>query len=364
MGVVKADAYGHGAHFISKKLAECGVDWFGVSNLEEALELRHAGLSQPVLIFGITPPEHADVLARHSITQAVYSEDYALALQQAAQAAQCTLEAHIKLDTGMTRLGYLCDDVSFPKTLEEICTAASYQNLVLTGVFTHFSAADEYQNDSPAFTRMQISRFTHMLTALEERGVRFPIRHCCNSSGTLSYPEAHFDMVRPGDILYGMNPSPECAGMISLKPVLALHSVVASVKRVGAGAQVSYGRTHTLTEAADVAVVPIGYADGYRRALSRRSRVLINGQYAPVIGTVCMDQMMVDVGSIPGVKRGDSVVIIGEQGGNHVSVDELAELLGTINYEITCLLTKRIPRVYLQGGQEVAVECYNSPALQ
>lgn len=363
MGVVKADAYGHGACYVAKKLAACGVEWFGVSNLEEALELRRAGLAQPMLIFGVTPEEHAGVLAREGITQAVYADDYARALSAEAVRQGVAVDVHMKLDTGMTRLGYLCDDACFERSTDEVCAAAALPNLRARGVFTHFAASDEYENDSPAFTRMQLDRFSRMVDALARRGVHFELRHCCNSAGVMSYPEAHFEMVRPGNLLYGMVPSPECAGVMELRPVMTLRSVVASVKHVGAGAQVSYGRTHTLQRDADVAVVPIGYADGYRRALSRRARMLVNGHYAPVIGTVCMDQLMLDVSNVPGVKRGDPVVVIGAQGGQCVSTEELAGLLGTINYEITCQLTKRLPRVYLENGHEVGVECYNSPTL-
>ena len=364
MGVVKADAYGHGAFHVARRLAACGVDWFGVSNLEEALELRRAGLTLPVLIFGVTPTEFAGVLARHGVTQTVYCADYAEELQAAAAACGVTVDVHIKLDTGMTRLGFLCDDASFERSVSELCAVAALPNLAARGIFTHFAAADAYEDDSPAFTQRQIARFSRMVEALAARGVVFALRHCCNSSGVLSYPQAHFEMVRPGNLLYGMEPSAQCRGMLKLRRVMTLRSVVASVKRVGAGAQVSYGRTYTLPEDATIAVVPIGYADGYRRAFSRRARMLVNGRYAPVIGTVCMDQLMLDVSAIPEVRRGDPVVVMGEQGEGCVSAEELAGLLDTINYEITCQLTKRLPRVYTENGRELGVECYNSPELE
>lgn len=358
LGVVKADAYGHGATQVARKLAECGVDWFGVSNIEEGLALRTHGFTQPILIFGTTPPELAETLAKQNITQTVYGLEYAKALQQQAHAQGVTVNCHIKVDTGMTRLGFLADDSHFETSLQEIEEVAGFHNLTLGGIFTHFASADDYLGDAVEYTKAQFARFTHMVDILREHGVEVPIRHCCNSAATLSYPEMHLDMVRPGIILYGLDPSDQCAGKISLNPVMSLKSVIASVKRIDAGTQVSYGRIYTAKQDALIAVVPIGYADGYGRNLSGKARMLVNGHFVPVIGRVCMDQLMVDVTDLPAVKRGDPVVIFGGQGGEYLSVDELAEKLGTVNYEITCMLSKRIPRVYVQDGKEVEVVHY------
>ncbi|WP_312642802.1 alanine racemase [Hydrogenoanaerobacterium sp.] len=358
LAVVKADGYGHGAAQVAHKLVECGVDWFGVSNIEEGMALRNHGLTQPILIFGTTPPELAGILAEQHITQTVYALEYAEALQQQAQAQGVTVDCHIKVDTGMTRLGFLADDSHFKTSLHEIETVAEFTNLKLSGIFTHFASADDYLGDAVEYTKRQFARFMHMVAELRAHGVAVPIRHCTNSAGTISYPEMHLDMVRPGVILYGMDPSDQCTGKIDLKPVMALKSVIASVKRIDAGTQVSYGRIYTTERDTTIAVVPIGYADGYSRNLSGKARMLVNGHFAPIIGRVCMDQLMLDVTGLPEVKRGDPVVIFGGQGDEFLSIDELANMLGTINYEITCSLSKRIPRVYVQNGKEVEVVHY------
>lgn len=358
MAVVKADAYGHGATQVARVLVRCGADWLGVSNIEEGVALRHSGLTQPILVFGTTPPELADMLASENITQTVYSLEYAQALQQQAQAQNVTVACHLKLDSGMTRLGFLCADDCFEATLREALQANSFANLAFGGVFTHFASADDFTGDSPDYTRAQFQRFTRMVAALRVHGMALPLCHAANSAATLCYPEMHLDMVRPGIILYGLDPSAECAGKANLKPVMSLRSVIASVKHIAAGTQVSYGRTFTAPHGMEVAVVPIGYADGYSRSLSNRARMLVNGRFAPLTGRVCMDQLMLDVTNIPQVKRGDSVTVFGAQGGEFLSIDELAGLQNTINYEITCQISKRIPRVYYEQSKPTEVVDY------
>lgn len=355
LGVVKADAYGHGAQQVAGVLAQHGTAWFGVSNIEEGVALRNSGFAQPVLIFGTTPPELAGELAQQRITQAVYSLEYARALQQKAEAAGAVVDCHIKLDTGMTRLGFLCDDGQFERSMAEIEEIAGFANLRLGGAFTHFASADDYEGDAPDYTRMQFDRFQRAVAHLRARGLALPVRHCANSAAVISYPEMHLELARPGIILYGIDPSDQCAGRLDYRPVMSLKSTVASIKRIGRGTQVSYGRTYRAPRDIDVAVVPIGYADGYSRALSGRGRMLVGGRYAPVVGRVCMDQLMIDVTGIPDVKRGDEVVAFGRQGGNAITAAELAEQIGTIPYEVTCLISKRVPRVYLRGGRAVEV---------
>lgn len=355
LGVVKADAYGHGAQQVAGVLAQHGTAWFGVSNIEEGVALRNSGFAQPILIFGTTPPELAGELAQQRITQAVYSLEYARALQQQAEAAGAVVDCHIKLDTGMTRLGFLCDDEQFERSMAEIEEIAGFANLRLGGAFTHFASADDYEGDAPDYTRMQFNRFQRAVAHLRVRGLALPVRHCANSAAVISYPEMHLELARPGIILYGIDPSDQCAGRLDYRPVMSLKSTVASIKRIGRGTQVSYGRTYCAPRDIDVAVVPIGYADGYSRALSGRGRMLVGGQYAPVLGRVCMDQLMIDVTGIPDVKRGDEVVAFGRQGDNAITAAELAELIGTIPYEVTCLISKRVPRVYLRDGRAVEV---------
>lgn len=345
MGVVKADAYGHGAKQIAKRMEKCGVNWFGVSNIEEGEELRACGIAQPVLIFGITPPELAGRLSQSMLTQAAYALEYAQALQECAAEQGVTVDCHLKLDTGMTRLGFLCDEESLSAALDEMTALCALPNLRVGGAFTHLAVADNDNPETVVYTRRQFERFVRATDALRERGISLPLRHCSNSAGVLSYPEFQLDMVRAGIILYGMPPSPQYTETFRLKPVMQLKSAVASVKEIPAGAKVSYGCTYTAPKPTTVAVVPIGYADGYQRGLSGKARMLVGGHYAPVIGRVCMDQTMLDVSGIPEVHRGDIVTVFGEQIGKTVPVEELADLLGSINYEFTCLISKRIPRV-------------------
>ena len=239
LGVVKADAYGHGAQQVAGVLAQHGTAWFGVSNIEEGVALRNSGFAQPILIFGTTPPELAGELAQQRITQAVYSLEYARALQQKAEAAGAVVDCHIKLDTGMTRLGFLCDDGQFERSMAEIEEIAGFANLRLGGVFTHFASADDYEGDAPDYTRMQFDRFQQAVAHLRARGLALPVRHCANSAAVISYPEMHLELARPGIILYGIDPSDQCAGRLDYRPVMSLKSTVASIKRIGRGTQVS-----------------------------------------------------------------------------------------------------------------------------
>ena len=355
MGIVKADAYGHGDGFVARALQEAGFDWFGVSNIEEGMSLRKEGIEKPILVLGYTPVETAKILNENQITQALIGMEYAKALQHEAEQAGVVIHVHVKLDTGMTRVGFQTDDEHFDKSYEEILEVSKMSNLHITGIFTHHAVADAYQADHPKFTEMQFSRFNKMVQALKAANVDIGIPHCANSATTIAYPEKHLGMCRSGIITYGMLPSGECQGMIDIKPLMTLKTTIALVKDVKAGAQLSYGRTYTAENDRVIATVPIGYADGYNRSLSSRARMLVNGHFAPVVGRVCMDQLMLDVTGIPDVKMGDEVVVFGQQGDQVLPIEELADLLGTINYELTCVVTKRVPRVYLQNGKVIGV---------
>lgn len=354
MCIVKADAYGHGVQNIAREHQRIGADWFGVSNLQEALQLRNYGITRPILILGYTPPDRASELALFGISQAVFTEEYARELSAEAQQNGCTVKCHLKLDTGMSRLGLAshCEeqDIQTVETAERIC---SLPNLDCDGIFTHFAVADDGEAGKE-FTISQYTNFMSVVNGLAKKGITFRFRHCCNSAATLEYPEFHLDMVRPGIILYGLNPSPLFEGKYDFKPVMQLRSVISMVKKIEAGATVSYGRTFTAEKEMTVATVPIGYADGYPRPLSGRQDMLINGKRAPIIGRICMDQLMLDVSSIPDVKPGMTVTVFGEDNGSSIAVDELSEKTDTINYETVCLLGKRVPRIYLRGGKTVA----------
>lgn len=352
MAVVKADCYGHGVEYCAKTLDRCGAEWFAVSNIEEARQLRSCGITKPVLILGYTPPECAVQLAGEGISQAVFSEEYAEKLSRVAEEAGVTVNIHLKVDTGMGRLGLLYynggQDMEAVHAAVRIC---GMKGLQAEGVFTHFASADESGGED--FTRLQFRRFTEIADKLAQAGINGLIRHCCNSAGSFRFPEMNLDMVRPGIILYGLDPSDEMKGYLNLRPVMSLKSVISHLKEIGPGMTVSYGRTFTAAEPMRVATVPIGYADGYNRLLSGRAEMLINGRRVKVIGRVCMDQLMLNVTGIPDISAGREVTVFGTEGEETVSVDELAALCGTINYETVCLIGKRVPRIYFENGREV-----------
>ena len=275
--------------------------------------------------------------------------------QEAAAAANVVVEGHIKLDTGMTRVGFQTDDADFDQSLKDIIEVSKMPNVKITGIFTHHAVADSYTGDNPDFTRMQFARFDKMVTALQDAGVHVGLRHCANSATTIAYPERHIDMCRSGIITYGMLPSSECEGMIDLKPLMTVKSTIGLVKHVPAGSQLSYGRTYTAETDRRIATIPIGYADGYNRALSNKAKMIVHGKYAPVVGRVCMDQLMIDVTDIPEAKMGDEVIVVGTDGDKHFTFDDMAAILGTINYELPCVLTKRVPRVYKENGEIVGI---------
>lgn len=346
LGVVKADAYGHGAIQVAEHLEQLGADYLAVSSLDEARELRHGGISAPVLILGHTPPEMVPELIRYHITQAVSAQ--AKAEEYSAAAAGCggTLKVHIKVDTGMSRLGFLVRGGHFEGGVAAIAASCALPGLEAEGIFTHFAVSDEDQAECEAYTRDQFALFMKVLDALAEKGRTFPIRHCANSGALARYPEMYLDMVRPGIALYGVGAD---AARLGLRPVMALKSSVSTIKIFDPDTDISYGRTYRTQGKTRIGVLPIGYADGLFRGLSNRLSVVTEQGPAPIRGRICMDMTMVDLTGLTEVKVGSEVEIFGRR----QSVDRLAEMLDTISYELLCAVSKRVPRVYLRDGQVV-----------
>ncbi len=338
---VKADAYGHGAIPVARKLEALGADYLAVASLDEGIELRRAEVKAPILILGHTDPVWAGELLEHDLTQGVFDEETARALSRAAVREDRTLTVHMKADTGMSRLGLLCDEGGLEAAAETMARMYALPGLRWEGIFTHFSHAD----GSEEYTMLQFTRFLDLLTVLEGKGITFKIRHCAASAAVLNYPCTYLDMVRPGIAFYGHYPDPSCQGLdgSGLTPLMTLKARVASVKSLPAGTAVSYGRTRVLERESRLAVLTIGYGDGLPRACSDRLRVWVGGGYATVVGRICMDLCMVDVTDLPGVKPGDEAELYGP----HVPVEDAAELAGTIQYELLCNVSKRIPRIYL-----------------
>ena len=352
LGVMKADAYGHGAVPVSHALVELGAAYLAVSNLEEAVQLRRGGIRAPILILGYTPPMYAENMIYLDLTQEVHSLEYARELNDALGGTNFILNAHLKLDTGMTRIGFTAYGPE--AALEEMVEAANLPHLHVEGAFMHFCVADSRDPADEAFTRLQYRRFTQALDYLESRGIRPEIRHCCNSGATLLYPEYAMDMVRPGIMTYGVYPSEDTRDVLPLKPMLSLCTTVSQFREIPAGVDVSYGRTYTTPTDRKLAVLSIGYADGLLRSLSGRAQFLLRGKLVPVVGRICMDMCMVDVTDVPDVQVGDEVTIIGEER----PCDILARQLDTISYEVLCGISKRIPRIYLQNGKPTEILQY------
>ncbi len=355
MCVIKADAYGHGAVFLGKLYEKMGASRFAVSNIEEAMQLRENGITLPILILGFTPAFMAKTLAQQHISQAVFSEEYARELADYAFQDDVTVKVHIKLDTGMSRIGFMYQDTERDKdSLAQIKRVCRLNGLEAEGIFTHFALSDEGE-DGKQPTQKQFDCFTDAVSHLITDGIHFPVIHCANSGAIMDYPATHYDCVRAGIILYGLSPSPKLEGKLDLQPAMQIKSVIAQIKTVAPDTPVSYGATYITKQTTRIATVPIGYADGYTRSLGNRAYMTVNGQKAPVIGRVCMDQLMLDISDIDGVKVGDEVTVIGDGKNNTLSFDEAARMTGTINYELVCLVGKRVPRVYIHHGKKVGI---------
>lgn len=339
MAVVKADAYGHGVIPVARRVVEAGADRLAVALPEEGVELREAGFTLPVQVLGeILPPQYPLILD-YDLIPTIGKIETARGLNQLAVRKGVLQKVHLKVDTGMGRIGTLPDSA-----VEFVLKIAQLSNLELEGLMTHFATADE---ENKEYTYYQWERFNYVIRKLETEGVSIPIKHAANSATIIDLPQFELDMVRPGIMLYGLRPSPEVDNSLSLKPALSWKARIIYLKEVPAGTAISYGSTYITPRRSRIATIPLGYADGYSRLLSNKGQVLIHGRRAPVRGRVCMDQFMVDVTEIPGVSVGDEVVLIGKQGKEEITATEMADLTGTINYEITCSISKRVPRIYL-----------------
>lgn len=361
IGVVKADAYGHGAVQVAECLIENGADMLAVSQIDEALQLRLSGVECPILILSDAEPERAEELIKYSITQTVFAPEMAASISEAAVKTGRKAIVHVKIDSGMGRVGFRAEE---PETVKKIIDIARLPNIEIEGIFTHFAVSDEAGGGK--YTQKQFGAFMSVCEALKREGLDIPVRHAANSAAILRFPEMHLDAVRAGIILYGMYPSQAskeaCAQMhpgFELKPAMSFKAKITAVKRVPAGTYLSYGCTYSTEKESVIATVPVGYADGYARSLGGRAEVLIHGRRAPVRGRVCMDQCLVDVTGLADsgieVKAGDEAVLFGAQGNECVSPEELAALENTINYEIICSLSKRIPRKFIRNGSEAGV---------
>jgi len=351
MAVVKANAYGHGAVEVARQALAGGADCLGVARIQEAVALRKAGIDGRLLILNYTPPEFAPLALEHDLTLTVFDIDTARAISETAAAARRRIKAHLKTDTGMGRLGLRPAGEGStgldPDRVQTALRIAQLPGLDLEGIFTHFAAAD---STDAAYTEKQFGLFCNYMDALDREGLSFKIRHAANSAAIIAHPQTHLDMVRAGIALYGLNPSPEVnLDHLATRPVMAIKARLVHVKKVPVDFYVSYGMTHRTRAPTTIATVPIGYADGYSRLLSSRGTMLVRGERAPIVGRVCMDLTMLDVGHIDGVRTGDEAVVLGRQETEVISADEIASLLDTINYEVVSSITTRVPRVFHAG---------------
>ena len=335
---VKADAYGHGIIAVSKRLERLGVDYLGVASIDEGIILRQNGIKKPVLVLSPIFPDGVQALLKHNLIPSVCTWELALKLDRQAARRKQKAVIHIKVDTGMHRIG-----IAHHSARKFVRQVSRLKNILVEGIFTHFPCAD----NKPAFTRRQIGMFEALVRQLEKEGIRIPLKHAANSLGVLDYPDGHFNMVRPGLMVYGLSPRDRLRH--KLLPVLSLKTKIAYVKAVEKGKGVSYGHTYVTSRRTRLATLPVGYGDGYPRSLSNKAFCLIAGKRVRIIGRICMDQMLADVTNIKNAKTGQEVVLIGRQKDKAISAEELAKLAGTIPYEIVCNLGRRIPRVYRKG---------------
>ncbi|NLM45189.1 MAG: alanine racemase [Firmicutes bacterium] len=341
MAIVKANAYGHGAVPVAKAAVAAGASWLGVGMLEEAVELRDYGLDVPILILGFTPANYAPYLLEYNVTPSLFTQKEALAFSEAALRAGRTMDVHVKVDTGMGRVG------CFPaeSAVDFIAAAAALPGLRVTGLYSHFAAAD---SSDLASARRQLQCFLELAARLEARGIRIPLRHIANSAGVINLPEAALDMIRIGIGLYGLYPSAETRqDVVQLQPVMSLKAKLVYVKDVPAGTGISYGSTYVTQKPSRIATLNIGYGDGYNRRLSNRGQVVVRGRRAPVVGRICMDQTMICIDGIEEARTGDTALLFGREKAAELHVDEVAGWLDTINYEVVTAISHRVPRVYL-----------------
>ena len=350
MAVVKADAYGHGALDVAPCLLENGASKLAVAMLTEAIELRNNNITAPIMILGYTPIYLGEELIKYNIEQTIYDLNYAKELSNLAIKLNKKAKIHIALDTGMGRIGFLPTDESF----NAICEICNLPGLDVIGIFTHFSSSDEKNKE---YTQYQFNQIYNFIERLEVNEINIPIKHASNSAAIIDLPNTYLDAVRAGIILYGYYPSDEVKkDNLSIKPALTLKAKIAHVKELDSGMYISYNRTFKTSRKSKIATIPIGYADGYIRTLKHEAKVIVNGQLAPIVGNICMDQFMIDVTDIDDVKTGDEVILLGESNGIKFNADDLAKCMDSINYEVLCLLKKRVPRAYIKNGKIIHVK--------
>ena len=350
MAVIKADAYGHGFKEVAKVAAQNGVNYFAVATLDEAVQLRQAQFQQNVMILGGLEDEDVMDAVQNDISLTVFEYDFAQLISDCAVSCGKTAKIHIKLDTGMSRIGFVAgvSEEADRAVIEEILAISRLDGIEIEGIFSHFSTSDEAD---PSYTRLQFRRFMSICNGLENAGLHIPLRHIANSAAIMMYPEYHLDMVRAGIILYGLYPSNDVdQTKIDLKPVMTLKAKITYIKDLAAGRGVSYGKEYITTGNTQLATVPVGYADGFLRGFAKGGHMLVGGKKVPIVGRICMDQCMIDVTNVNNINKGDEVTIFTD---HTITADTLAQQIGTINYEIICMISKRVPRIYLQNGKAV-----------
>ncbi|MTI71501.1 MAG: alanine racemase [Firmicutes bacterium] len=348
--VVKADGYGHGALMCAKTFLDNGADRLAVATLSEAIQLREKGIDEHLLILGYTPTEQAKEVVDYDITQTIYKYEQGKKLSDEAIKQNKDVKVHIKIDSGMSRLGFFPNE----KTIDEIIKISKLPNLEIEGIFTHFARADEKNKKA---TNKQYERFTWVIEKLNEKEVNIPLKHVSNSATIIDINDYNLDMVRAGIMIYGLKPSDEVMySKVNLKPAMTLKAKIAHIKEVPENTGISYGHKYITDTLTKVGTLPIGYADGYTRLLSNKAKVGVNGQQAPILGNICMDQCMIDLTNVKDVKVGDEVILFGEGKNNSPHTDDIANILGTINYEIVCMVSKRVPRVYVKEGKIVHIK--------
>lgn len=348
-GVVKANAYGHGSVQIAKTLVSEGVDYLAIATLEEGIELRNNDIEVPILCLGYIQENCFDLAVENDIDITIYKNESAQSLNKVSEQKNKKARVHIKLDTGMSRLGFPINDETVD-SIERIC---GYSNLNVVGIYSHFAMADETDK---TFTNMQFDKYKYITNKLENRGIKIPIKHICNSAGIMDCPDYHLNMVRSGIILYGHYPSDDVMkGTLDLKPVMTLKTTVSNIKTVDSNTGISYGQKYRTKSLSQIATVPIGYADGFTRMLNQNANMKVKDKLVPVVGRICMDQCMIKVDGLD-IRIGDEVKIFGEEA--DVKIERLADSLNTINYEVLCMISRRIPRVYLEGNRVLHILDY------
>ncbi len=361
MGVVKADAYGHGVKETAKTILKNGADCLAVAFIDEAVQLRNCGIEVPIMILGNSAEESIDDLLEYDITPAVFTEEFAKKLSKRATEQGKTAKIHIKVDTGMHRIGFLYGGSEKENTVKKIMEISKLQGIEIEGIFSHLSTSDE---EDTAYTYEQFGRFMELTERLSAEGLDIPIRHIANSAALARFPELQLDMVRAGVIMYGMYPSKgaDYHG-IALKPAMKFKTRIINVKEVEAGSAISYGRRYVTKEPQKIATIAVGYADGYSRVLSDKTMAIVDGVKVKQLGRICMDQCMIDVSSVNNINIGDEVTLFGESGNVNIPIEDVAELMGTINYEIACIVGRRIPRIYIRNGKPTKSVNYLLPTI-